>query len=98
MLNARGNIFSQKHTHMNSSDPRFWDFSFHEIGTLDLPVTIGMRETKLNNFLKLPSNNKNSILIDRLHFGAHQSEQIGLCRRQSRSYSSAYNTQRITGV
>lgn len=40
MLNARGNVFSQKHMRLNASDPRFWNFSFHEIGMYDIPATI----------------------------------------------------------
>lgn len=28
LLNARGNTFSQNHTHMNISDPNYWDFRY----------------------------------------------------------------------
>lgn len=40
MLNARGNIFSQRHTKLNTSDSNYWNFSWHEIGLYDLPATI----------------------------------------------------------
>ena len=26
LINARGNVFSQNHTHMNASDPNYWNF------------------------------------------------------------------------
>lgn len=40
LMNARGNIFSQRHSKMNSTDPKFWQFSWHELGVYDLPATI----------------------------------------------------------
>lgn len=40
MINARGNVFSQRHAKLNSSDPQFWDFSWNEIGVFDIPATI----------------------------------------------------------
>lgn len=38
--NARGTIYSLKHTRLNLNETDFWDFSFHEIGRYDLPATI----------------------------------------------------------
>lgn len=38
--NSRGNRYSDKHISMNISESNFWKFSFHEIGTRDLPETI----------------------------------------------------------
>lgn len=38
--NARGNTYSRRHIALNPDDPRFWDFSWHEIGVLDLPAVI----------------------------------------------------------
>lgn len=41
MTNARGNRYSRNHTHLNpDKDADFWNFSFHEVGTCDLPSTI----------------------------------------------------------
>lgn len=40
MINARGNVHSRKHTHLNCSDSKFWDFSWHEIGLYDIPATV----------------------------------------------------------
>lgn len=48
--NARGNGYSRKHVTKNPDDPTssFWNFTFNEIGTLDLPPTIDfiLSETK----------------------------------------------------
>ncbi|XP_037962116.2 lipase 3 [Plutella xylostella] len=38
--NARGNKHSRRHATMRPADPAFWDFSWHEIGTRDLPAMI----------------------------------------------------------
>ncbi|CAH2091166.1 unnamed protein product [Euphydryas editha] len=38
--NARGNYFSRKHTILNPSDVDFWQFSWDEIGNIDLPAMI----------------------------------------------------------
>ncbi|GJQ87639.1 hypothetical protein Trydic_g17464 [Trypoxylus dichotomus] len=41
MGNARGNTWSRKHIIYNpNSDSEFWDFSWHEIGSIDLPTMI----------------------------------------------------------
>ena len=40
MGNARGNKHSFHHVQFNSSEPIFWDFSWHEIGYYDLPAMI----------------------------------------------------------
>ncbi|EDW28717.1 GL18799 [Drosophila persimilis] len=42
MLNTRGNIYSKEHTKRGISDKDFYDFSFHEIGTIDLPSAIDL--------------------------------------------------------
>ncbi|XP_076749928.1 lipase 3 [Xylocopa sonorina] len=38
--NNRGNIYSRNHRFMQSTDRHFWNFSYHELGTYDLPATI----------------------------------------------------------
>ncbi|XP_039290819.1 lipase 1 isoform X2 [Nilaparvata lugens] len=38
--NARGNAYSRAHILLNPSGSKFWDFSWHEMGTKDLPAMI----------------------------------------------------------
>jgi len=40
--NNRGNIFSKNHTTLSHMDPKFWDFSFDEYATLDLPAEVDL--------------------------------------------------------
>jgi len=41
LLNVRGNSYSKNHNFYNAkSDYEFWDFSFEQMGDLDLPTTI----------------------------------------------------------
>ncbi|XP_061709901.1 lipase 3-like [Cydia pomonella] len=40
MGNARGTKYSLRHTQLKSSQAKFWDFSWHEIGYFDLPAMI----------------------------------------------------------
>lgn len=41
MGNVRGNTYSRNHTTLNpDTNPQFWEFSWHEMGTIDLPQTI----------------------------------------------------------
>lgn len=35
-----GNTYSRRHISLNPNDPKFWDFSWHEIGIYDIPATI----------------------------------------------------------
>lgn len=38
--NARGNKFSRKHSTLTTNDDEYWEFSWNEIGTFDLPAYI----------------------------------------------------------
>nr|CAD7445002.1 unnamed protein product [Timema bartmani] len=38
--NSRGNYYSRKHVNMTKSDPKFWDFSWHDMGVHDIPAVI----------------------------------------------------------
>lgn len=38
--NSRGNDYSQKHIYKSPSLPSFWEFSWHEIGFVDVPACI----------------------------------------------------------
>lgn len=39
--NTRGNVYSKNHTTKNPhTDPSFWDFSFWEVGTKDIPALV----------------------------------------------------------
>ncbi|XP_033217072.1 lipase 3-like isoform X2 [Belonocnema kinseyi] len=40
MGNSRGNTYSKGHVNLSTSDIKFWDFSWHEMGVFDLPATI----------------------------------------------------------
>ncbi|CAL8134298.1 unnamed protein product [Orchesella dallaii] len=40
LINSRGNSYSSDHLHFNEKDWEYWDFSFHEMGTLDVPAWI----------------------------------------------------------
>ncbi|XP_063240083.1 lipase 1-like [Bacillus rossius redtenbacheri] len=40
MTNDRGGSYSRGHTSLPAASPKYWDFSFHEAGTLDLPTAI----------------------------------------------------------
>ncbi|XP_032457651.1 lipase 3 isoform X2 [Nasonia vitripennis] len=40
MGNARGNVYSQEHVKLSSSEPQFWNFSWHEVGFYDVSATI----------------------------------------------------------
>ncbi|KAG5676534.1 hypothetical protein PVAND_006360 [Polypedilum vanderplanki] len=38
--NARGNSHSRKNIHLSPNSKKFWNFSWHEIGTIDIPAMI----------------------------------------------------------
>lgn len=38
--NCRGNVYSKRHATLSPLDPKFWDFSFHEIGIYDYPAVV----------------------------------------------------------
>lgn len=40
ILHARGTSYSLKHRTLSSDDPKYWDFSWHEIGVFDIPCAI----------------------------------------------------------
>lgn len=40
MGNARGNIYSRNHKVLDPNENSFWDFSWHEIGVIDVPAMI----------------------------------------------------------
>ncbi|KAG0471867.1 hypothetical protein HPP92_016413 [Vanilla planifolia] len=41
IANTRGTIYSRGHTSLSSNDPAFWDWSWDELVTFDLPATVG---------------------------------------------------------
>ena len=47
--NARGTDFGLKHKSMKSSDKKFWNFSWHEIGFYDLPAMIDYMLSRTNS-------------------------------------------------
>lgn len=42
MINVRGNKHSKKHVKINPKDKAFWNFSLHEMGTIDLVCVVDM--------------------------------------------------------
>ncbi|KAG5865621.1 hypothetical protein JTB14_010371 [Gonioctena quinquepunctata] len=41
LINMRGNTYSRNHTTLNpDTDAEFWDFTWHEMGTVDIPTVI----------------------------------------------------------
>ncbi|XP_063702781.1 lipase 3-like [Culicoides brevitarsis] len=57
IIHARGTSYSLKHQNLSSDDPKFWDFSWHEIGMYDIPNTIDFILRKTGD--------------DKLHFVGH---------------------------
>lgn len=55
ILHARGTSYSLKHRYLSNQDPKFWDFSWHEIGIFDIPCAIdyilGRRRKKQLHFV-----------------------------------------------
>ncbi|XP_053668622.1 lipase 3-like [Anopheles marshallii] len=58
LANVRGSRFSRKNTKLSVADSEFWDFSFHEIGTIDLPAIIDyiVRETNAQKLFYVGHN------------------------------------------
>lgn len=48
LSNQRGNVYAREHVTLSSSDWRFWEFSYHELGSLDLPAVIDYILQKTN--------------------------------------------------
>ncbi|XP_021937203.1 lipase 1-like isoform X2 [Zootermopsis nevadensis] len=40
LANARGNTYSRKHVSLDPADHKFWEYSWHEMGTYDVPAEI----------------------------------------------------------
>lgn len=40
MLNNRGNRWSSRHVELTKANPKFWEFSYDEMGAYDVPATI----------------------------------------------------------
>ncbi|KAF2892874.1 hypothetical protein ILUMI_13300, partial [Ignelater luminosus] len=40
--NFRGSRYSKSHIYLKSNESEFWDFTFHEIGTYDLPAQLNL--------------------------------------------------------
>lgn len=49
--NARGTRFSDEHSFLRKNSPKFWDYSLHEIGSIDLPTMIDLvlKRTRRNS-------------------------------------------------
>ncbi|XP_050080629.1 lipase 3-like [Anopheles maculipalpis] len=58
LANVRGSRFSRKNVKISVADPEFWDFSFHEIGTIDLAAIIDyiLRETNAKKIFYVGHN------------------------------------------
>ncbi|XP_062544060.1 lipase 3-like [Armigeres subalbatus] len=49
LSNARGNRYSRKHKRFHVKSPKFWNFTFHEIGYYDVPASIDYVLDKTNS-------------------------------------------------
>lgn len=38
--NARGTHMSREHAWLNADDPKYWDYSWQDVGQIDLPASI----------------------------------------------------------
>lgn len=47
--NARGNRYSRRHKRLHVKSPKFWNFTFHEIGYYDVPALIDYVLDKTNS-------------------------------------------------
>ncbi|CAG9793269.1 unnamed protein product [Diatraea saccharalis] len=47
-LNVRGTKYSRRHVTLSPDNKKFWDYSFHEMGTKDLPANIDFVLNKTN--------------------------------------------------
>ncbi|XP_055595869.1 lipase 3-like [Uranotaenia lowii] len=65
MANARGSRFSRKNLHLTPKAAQFWDFSWHEIGTVDLPAIIDyiLRHTGLRQIAYVGHNQGMTALL-----------------------------------
>lgn len=48
LANARGNTYSKKHVALSEENPKFWNFSFHEMGLYDITALLGYIEKYTN--------------------------------------------------
>lgn len=46
LCNFRGNVYSRKHADLKPENPKFWDFSWHDMGIHDAPAIINFILTK----------------------------------------------------
>lgn len=48
MGNARGTLVSLEHAWLNASEPKYWDYSWQDVGQIDVPTCIDyvLAETK----------------------------------------------------
>mmetsp|Transcript_22365 Transcript_22365/g.21539 ORF Transcript_22365/g.21539 Transcript_22365/m.21539 type:complete len:125 (-) Transcript_22365:179-553(-) len=40
ITNSRGTVFSNTHLQYNTTQKEYWDFTFHEMGTQDVPANL----------------------------------------------------------
>nr|XP_015839154.1 PREDICTED: lipase 1 isoform X2 [Tribolium castaneum] len=53
LANHRGNNFSKGHARLKMSNPKFWDFSFHEMAIYDIPAVVEFIAEKNGNGTKI---------------------------------------------
>lgn len=80
--NNRGNKYSVNHKNLSIESKQFWDFSLHEMGTIDLPTKI--------NFILLKNLNKKVTYVGHSQGGA---QVYALC-----SLRPDYCQEKITGI
>ncbi|XP_077262886.1 lipase 3-like isoform X2 [Temnothorax americanus] len=63
--NMRGNNYCRSHVNMTTYDPKFWQYSFHEIGTKDLPAMFDyiLNYTKQKDLYYIGHSMGNAVLL-----------------------------------
>nr|XP_014085183.2 lipase 3 [Bactrocera oleae] len=62
--NARGNTYSKRHLHMDSSNSSFWNFSWHDIGYYDVPAVVDyVRETTVQQQVHFVAHSQGSTVF-----------------------------------
>lgn len=78
MPNKRGTTYSRKHVSLTDKDPRYWDFSWDEMGRVDMPTVVDyiLEKTEQPKLLYIGHSQGTTVVFPFIQFNPEYKDKV----------------------